>query len=141
MQMRRFNFPRLCAIAVGLIFIWASVHKLMNPADFALSIFRYHIVPHTLINPAALVLPWLELLCGICAVGVPKMRKPALLILLALLIVFTGAIVINLLRGTTLACGCFTVSPLARPLSWMNVLRNLGIITLATIALLPQKRA
>ncbi|MFC1468069.1 MauE/DoxX family redox-associated membrane protein [Verrucomicrobiota bacterium] len=131
--------PLFSAVTVGLLFLLASLNKVLHPADFALSIFRYHVVPHSLVNFSALILSWLELVCAVCVLFVPKMRKAALWILLILLVVFTGAIVVNILRGLHVACGCFNTSPLAKPLSWINVLRNSGIILFAVLALIPEK--
>lgn len=146
MSVREMKLPPwtslFAALAVGLLFLVASLNKVMHPADFALSIFRYQILPPALVNLAALMVSWLELVCAVCVLFVPKMRRPALLVLLGLLIVFTGAILLNIFRGIHVACGCFSSSPFARPLGWLNVVRNSGLILLALLGLTPaQKRA
>lgn len=139
-QMKRYPLiSRGSAWIVGLVFLWASVNKILQPADFALSVFRYHLVPPVLINLISLMMAWLELSCAGCVLFIPKMRKPALLFLLILLLIFTLTIMLNIFRGTHVACGCFSTSPFARPLGWINVLRNVGLIALSSLALLPKK--
>lgn len=133
------SIPLFSAWAVGALFLWAAWNKVSHPADFALSVFRYHVLPPSWVNLMALMLSWLELVCAVCVLSVPKMRKPALMILLVLLLIFTGVIVVNILRGIQVACGCFDTSPLAKPLGWLNVLRNVGLILLAVLGLMPSK--
>ena len=119
----------------------SGYHKLLYPADFALAVYRFHLLPDFMINLVALYIPWLETICGTCLLFIPRLRRAALWVTLLLLLGFTGGIVINLLRGTAFACGCFSSSPLAQPMSWLSVARNLGLILLAVLALFARKRA
>jgi putative oxidoreductase len=65
-------------------------------------------LPHWTINFMALVMPWLELFCGILiAVGV-FFRGGALMIGV-MLGVFIIAISSALVRGLDISCGCFSV--------------------------------
>ena len=52
-------------LILGAVFIYASIDKIQNPADFAKAIANYHVVPFGLENTMALVLPWLELFAGV----------------------------------------------------------------------------
>lgn len=89
------------------VFIYASVDKIFHPAAFARSIYNYQILPDWMINFAALVLPWLELLLGLCLVT--KIWLPGTLLLCnGLLWVFMGALVYNYWRGLNIHCGCFS---------------------------------
>jgi len=110
------------------VFAAAAFAKIISPHDFAVAVFRYQILPHALVNLAALFLPWLELLCAIALVAAPRFRDAALALLLGLLIVFTAAIAFNLYRGIDIACGCFTVKPGARHMGWWNLGRNALLI-------------
>ena len=49
-------------VVVGVVFVSASVYKIIDPGSFARSIWYYHLMPGSLINLIALVLPWVELL-------------------------------------------------------------------------------
>jgi uncharacterized membrane protein YphA (DoxX/SURF4 family) len=111
-------------ITLGIIFIWASWDKLLAPADFARIIANYQILPEVLIDPAALLLPWVEIVCGVSLVlGVYK--KGAVFIVTLLLIVFVAAYLSTVMRGIDTACGCFTVSLQAVKRSYLLVFRDL----------------
>ena len=47
-------------LALGGIFLYASIDKIIHPRAFAEIIFNYHLLPDQLINVMALILPWLE---------------------------------------------------------------------------------
>lgn len=123
-------------IALGLLFIAAALPKLTDPPSFAHMIYNYRLLPGGLVNPFALVLPWLELLCGVALVLGIWSRSAAAAIGL-LLIVFVAAVSVNLLRGNAIECGCFDVreagKSVAERLSDMRweVLRDLGMLAMA----------
>ena len=95
-------------LVLGFVFIYASVDKIAHPAEFAQSIYNYRMMPHATINLMAILMPWLELICGVLlAIGV-LWRGSALLIGFMLL-VFIIAISTALLRGLDISCGCFSV--------------------------------
>jgi uncharacterized membrane protein YphA (DoxX/SURF4 family) len=96
-------------IALGVIFVVAALPKIVDPPSFAHMIYNYKLIPWALINPMALVMPWIELLCGLALIlGIWKGTARA--IIAALLLTFIIAISINLLRGNAIDCGCFDVS-------------------------------
>ena len=51
-------------LALGAVFLAAALPKVLDPPAFAKAIWNYQTFPAWSIHPAALVLPWLELLCG-----------------------------------------------------------------------------
>jgi hypothetical protein len=114
----------------------SGYHKILYPADFAVMVYRFHLLPGALINFAALYLPWLEAVCAFCLLLVPRLRIPALWVVLALLILFTLALGINLWRGSVFGCGCFGRGSLEDPISILHLVRNAALIFLAAIALL-----
>jgi putative oxidoreductase len=96
-------------IALGVIFVVAALPKIVDPPSFAHMIYNYKIIPWALINAMALVMPWIELLCGLALIlGIWK--GTARTIIAALLLTFIAAIGINLARGNAIDCGCFDVS-------------------------------
>lgn len=119
---------------VGGVFIAASYHKILDPGEFALSIYHYQLMPFDLINGLALILPWLELLAGVALILAPGWRRGAIVVLAGLLIVFTAAIGLNMARGIDVACGCFSSDPKAAHTTWLGILRNLSLLVLAAVA-------
>jgi len=123
-------------IALGVIFVVAALPKIVDPPSFAHMIYNYKLLPSPLINLAALVLPWIELLAGIALIfGIWK--ETARTIIGGMLVVFIVAIAINLARGNAIDCGCFEVSAAnksrAERLHDMRlaVARDLGMLLMA----------
>lgn len=107
---------------IGGLFIYASVYKINYPAEFAGSIASYEIVPYWAVGVMAVVMPWLELLCGVTLVAGIR-PKASTLVLGGLLVMFTVAVFITLLRGVPIGCGCFHT--LEDQISWRTVVRDL----------------
>ena len=133
-------------IALGIFFVVAALPKLADPPAFAHMIYNYRILPGPLVNLAALVMPWAELLLGIALVlGI--WRRTAALLVGALLALFIVAISVNLLRGNAIDCGCFDVASAGK--SWeerirdmlMVVVRDIGMLLLVAQGLLGARRA
>jgi len=123
-------------IALGAVFVAAALPKLADPPGFAKAIWNYQLFPAFTVHPAALVLPWLELLCGLC-LCLGLWTRAAAAWILALLLVFMAALSVNLARHHPVECGCFstqnrTLSEAERlaDLRWALV-RDLALIALA----------
>ncbi|HVP56750.1 MAG TPA: MauE/DoxX family redox-associated membrane protein [bacterium] len=95
-------------LLLGVVFIYASIDKIDKPGGFAQAIYNYRMMPHATINLMAMVMPWLELMCGILIIIGLLVRGSALLIGFMLL-VFIVAISFALVRGLDISCGCFKV--------------------------------
>ena len=50
----------LFRLFLGILFIYASVDKILHPAAFAKIVYNFHILPGFLINLFAIILPWVE---------------------------------------------------------------------------------
>jgi uncharacterized membrane protein YphA (DoxX/SURF4 family) len=93
-------------IVLGVMFVYAGITKIMDPAGFAQAIANYRILPGGLVNPAAVVLPWVEVLAGLSLV-LGLLLEGGALVIAGLLLVFTLALGFNLMRGLDISCGCF----------------------------------
>jgi uncharacterized membrane protein YphA (DoxX/SURF4 family) len=91
---------------LAAFFVVAGIAKIVDPPGFAHEIHNYRIVPGQLVNAMALVLPWLELVCGVALFLGLAVRTSAR-ILGILLAVFIVALSINLARKHPVDCGCF----------------------------------
>jgi putative oxidoreductase len=125
---------------VGLIFVTASWHKLVNPGSFAMDIATYQILPLALVNPMAIVLPWVELATGLMLIVGFRTRAAALLIA-GMMAMFTVAIVIALGKGLDMSCGCFASQGANEdPISWRTILRDASWLGLALYVILLDRR-
>jgi putative oxidoreductase len=91
-----------------LFFLGAPSKTPPKPGGFAQAIYNYRMMPHATINLMAIVMPWLELICGILIIIGLFVRGSALLIGF-MLMVFVVAISFALVRGLDISCGCFKV--------------------------------
>ena len=93
-------------VVLGIVFIYASYHKILNPAEFSENIHNYHVIPVELENIAALVIPWLELVVGVFLIfGV--FFEGSSSITIALFIFFIFILTQAVYRGIDVHCGCF----------------------------------
>jgi len=117
-------------VVLGVLFLYASMDKLGDPAVFAQSIGNYKILPANFSIAAATILPWLELLCGVSLL-LGFFTKGSSLILTVLLFLFTLAVISALLRSLDISCGCFTQDPGAQKIGWMKVVENTVLLLLS----------
>jgi len=117
-------------LLLGVIFIYASIHKIGYPAAFANDVFNYQILPDMFINITALVLPWLELMAGILLV-LNVWMPGAVAIVTGLLFSFTCALAFNLARGLDIACGCFTTGSTGDEITLLTVMRDSSLLTVS----------
>lgn len=94
---------------LGLLMLWAAVSKLANPTEFLGSIYAYDLpLPRSLLQTAAVVLPWVELLCGLLLLA-GFWSQTALLTVTGLLVLFVFATGQAWARGLDISCGCFNL--------------------------------
>jgi uncharacterized membrane protein YphA (DoxX/SURF4 family) len=96
-------------IFLGGVFAWAGWVKIAEPQGFASIIGNYQLLPGPLVNPLAVLLPWIEILCGVLLI-VGAWVDGSLLIVNALMVVFMAALVSTWIRGIDVDCGCFSVA-------------------------------
>lgn len=101
----RFDF--LLRFTLAAVFLWAGATKITDPHQFANVISNYQLLPAFMVNPVAVWLPWIEVLCGvllICGVWIDG----SLVVVNTLLILFMAALISNWIRGIDADCGCFS---------------------------------
>ena len=95
------------ALFTGGLFVAAGVHKWRDRTGFQQTLAAYNVAPPVLMRPLSLMVPAVEILAGLGVVW-PVSRPGAALVLAGLLVVYAGAIGVNLLRGRVdIDCGCF----------------------------------
>jgi uncharacterized membrane protein YphA (DoxX/SURF4 family) len=123
------NFPIVVRIALGGVFIYAGILKILDPVAFAGSVAAYKIMPYGLNYLVAATLPWVETACGILLV-VGYRVKAAAGIILAMNLVFMAALASTIFRGLDVDCGCFKQGGEKTP-AWMAILRDVFFLTAA----------
>ncbi len=122
----------VCRLALGIIFFYAGIEKIIAPREFALAIYNYQILPDLLINPVALVLPWLEvflaagLIAGIYVRGASFLSS-------VLFLIFATALTVNLIRGLDISCGCFGTA--SGNINWLYLVRDTSLLTMSIVVL------
>ena len=92
---------------LGLTFIYASLHKILSPADFAKIVYGYNLFPEIFINLIAIIIPFLELVTGLALI-IGFFPRSAAITINGLLLAFIAVLAINLIRGHEFDCGCFS---------------------------------
>ncbi|WP_321492443.1 MauE/DoxX family redox-associated membrane protein [uncultured Desulfobacter sp.] len=113
---------------LGCTFIFASWHKIVSPDQFAVILYGYAVFPYQIINVLAIVIPFVEFVCGICVItGV--LKRSGLLLINIMLFCFIILISFNLIRGHEFDCGCFSLGNTKGIWSsvWLLV-RDLGML-------------
>jgi putative oxidoreductase len=112
-------------LILGIVFLFFAVGKITDPESFAKSIANYGIMPNFTINLMALTLPWMELLCGVFLIAGIRLRSSSL-ICGGLLIIFIIAVVVAMVEGLNINCGCS--SEAAIKVGWPKILENTGLL-------------
>jgi putative oxidoreductase len=122
------NNPLLSLAArliVGIVFLFFAIGKITDPENFAKSIANYGIMPDFTINLMALTLPWVELICGVFLIAGIRLKSSSL-ISGGLLIIFIAAVIVAMVKGLNIDCGCSTEA--AIKIGWPKILENTGLL-------------
>ena len=104
--LKSLNLPFIFRMILGVVFIYASYDKILNPAGFSDNIHNFHVTPTAVENLAALIIPWLELIVGVFLIfGV--FLEGSTSITIGLLTFFIFILSQAVLRGIDVHCGCF----------------------------------
>ena len=129
------RFPDLaltsCRVILGGLFLIAGVTKAYDPAAFATEIQNYQLLPWVGDVLLSLFLPWVEIFAG-CALFFKRFERGALLLISAMLIAYSIALISAIVRGLNIDCGCFgrLISPTG--IVWA-LARNAGLMILAGV--------
>lgn len=136
------------AIAVGGVFVYASLAKIADPRAFAKIVYHYQVIgPSATLgflpaNLVAVALPWVELIAGVLLVS-GLWRREAALVTAVLLAVFVAAVGSTMARGIDIQnCGCFALDASGRAAGWKLIAGDLALLVAAlVVALVPPRAA
>lgn len=121
-------------VALALLFASAATHKLRDLAAFRATLADYRILPDATVPLAAVAVAVMEPTIAAMLLAWPAAGAPAAA---ALLLLYAGAIALNLARGRRhIDCGC--AGPAARrPIGAGLVARNVVLAAAALVTLAP----
>jgi hypothetical protein len=123
----------IISVFLALIFLAAAWHKFQGLPEFSGVLRNYQILPEWSVGGVARLLPIVELTLALCLLA-GFMLSLMTYLAFVMLMVFTVAIALNILRGRTyIDCGCFRPES-AQHLSWWMVLRNISLASAAWYA-------
>jgi len=120
----------LTRISLGIVLVYASWDKILDPAAFARIIANYQIISGSTGNLIALYLPWLELVCGACLI-INRWPRGSALITAGMMVLFMAALGYNFYRGIDVNCGCFTLKENAPGSMWYYLARDALFLAMA----------
>ena len=126
-------------IFLGFLFIYASLEKILQPEEFAKQVGYYKALPFGLENLLAILLPWTELIVGICLLA-GLLVDGATLLSIIMNLVFILAISQAMLRGIDITCGCFKVSADSEKLGLHTIIRDIIFLIMSFVVLNRQER-
>lgn len=128
----------LAATALALLFAGAAYGKLRDLRGFRYVLDAYELLPSSITGAVAVGLAVTELLLTI-ALCMPATWFISAWLAIGLLALYAGAMSVNLLRGRVeMNCGCMGANSTTGVLSPWLVLRNLCVMALGALMLLPE---
>jgi uncharacterized membrane protein YphA (DoxX/SURF4 family) len=128
---------RALAVALGAVFVYASLDKITQPRDFARIVYHYQVIGpsarlgYVPANLLAVALPWTEALAGVLLIA-GVWRREAATVVAVLLVMFLGAVGWALYQGIDVEnCGCFTVEGTGRGAGLGLLLSDLALLAVA----------
>jgi uncharacterized membrane protein YphA (DoxX/SURF4 family) len=111
-------------IYLGVVFIAAAWYKIADPGVFALSIATYGILPDSLINLMAIMLPWIEVLVGASLI-IGLWTRASALVVGGMMIMFIVSLAIALAKDLHMSCGCFAAAEAGDEINMGTLIRDI----------------
>jgi uncharacterized membrane protein len=126
----------MLAVALAILFAASAVMKFADVGQFAAALDDYRVLPSWMVALAAWMIPPVECVAAI-GLLLPALRPAACLLIATLLVIFTAAIAINLVRGRReIDCGCFGPA-IRQTLSGWLIVRNAILLAAAAAVAMP----
>ena len=125
----------LIRLLVGTVFLFMGSSKMADLGEFADAIRLYKLIPGVTAGAAARIIAATEVALG-AALLLGLALPWASTVGIGLLVIFTFAITVNLVRGRLIPCGCKHQA--TEPIQVKHIVRNvLAVLALAYLAGLP----
>jgi uncharacterized membrane protein YphA (DoxX/SURF4 family) len=118
-------FVFVLRLVVGGVLLSAGIVKVRaGPQRFLRAVVGYELLPARVAGVVAFLVPWSEITLGIALLLGAALAVAAPLAAV-LLVIFSSAISVSLLRGRANSCGCGAGS---MPVRWSLLVRNLALV-------------
>ena len=124
---------------LGFVFVYAGVMKASDPQGFANILCSYRLLPEWMINPVAILLPWVEIVVGV-SLFVGIWIRGGALVASSMLTVFAFVIGISLARGLEIDCGCFGATNCEDSITWFFLVRDTLFLAMGAYVFLFDQR-
>lgn len=115
-------------LALGVLFLVSAAEKLPILSDFGHAIANYKMLPLSMVNIAALLFVWTEMVLGVMLIAGAGVRGAGF-VSGALLLLFIIAIITAMARGLEIDCGCFAPGQgEAEKVGWPKVFEDLAFL-------------
>lgn len=104
------NSRSVVRVALGALLCWAALSKLANVTEFLGDMLAYRLpLPESSLRFVAIILPWLELICGLMLLANFQTRAALgwCVVLFAAFVIVTGQ---AWARRLNISCGCLDLS-------------------------------
>ncbi|PLX86800.1 MAG: DoxX family protein [Desulfuromonas sp.] len=122
----------LTRLSLAGVFIYAGAVKSTDISGFAGQVAGYRMLPYAANYLVAATLPYVEVLAGLLLL-LNLRARPALIVLGAMLLVFTVALATVVIRGLEIDCGCFSPGEGEVVSAKVALLRDAGLLVLVAI--------
>ena len=119
----------IARLVLGVIFLVSGAEKLGTLDAFSHAIANYKMLPLSLINVAATLIVWTEIVVAIFLIAGAAVRGAAL-VTGSMLVLFIVAILTAMARGLDIDCGCFAPGEGGEPdkVGWPKVFEDLAML-------------
>ena len=120
-------------IYLALVFILSGLDKINDLSGFAQSIENYRLLPISVVNIFAIIIPWIEVVAGgLLLVGI-YIRENSIIIF-TLLLVFTISIASAVLRNLDIDCGCQGTFD-GQKVGMLKIIENTALIIVSILSI------
>ena len=120
-------FRLACRLVPAGILLWAGLAKAFERQESILAVSAYDVLPEPLVEPVAVLLPWVEITIAILLIAGLFVRFAGIATA-ALSAVFILGMAQAKARGLEIDCGCFGGGGAGAGVTWWDILRDIPIL-------------
>ncbi len=113
----------LMRLTLGAVFSFSAWNKIMAPQALADAIVGFEIIPESIALEAAIMLIWLELICGTFMI-LGLWARATVIVITGMLTLFEVGLITVVARGIEVNCGCFGQFS-EMQVGWSTIIRNM----------------